>query len=143
MTYQLDPNARSHNVFKAKMKGGVVESVDQVDFYVVYDPYLITEFDLMKSKLRLKLNADGTLRGVIGGYIPWRTMYYAVASQGHIKEYATSIDAPALYYALKKNADFDPDPATKQNRRISTAYTIEAVRAFVAPTDAKTADATH
>jgi hypothetical protein len=85
--------------------------------------------------------ADGTVRGFIGGYQPWSTIYYGFADQGHIKEYAASINLPALYYALKRNADFDPDPKTGQNRQISSSYEIEAVPAFVAPSTNRTAQA--
>ena len=37
-----------------------------------------------------------------------------------------SINLPMLYHGLKKHADADPDPATGQNRQISTAYVVEA-----------------
>ena len=42
----------------------------------------------------------------------------------------SSIDAPGIYYALKKLADFEPD-ANGQNQYISSYYTIEAVPAFI------------
>ena len=142
LTYQVDPDPRSRNVFKAKIKNGVVTTTDPVHFRVISDPYLMPEYDLAGARMRLEIKENGTVRGVIGGYLPWRDFYYSVASQGHIKEYATSIDVPALYYSLKRNADADPDPKTKENRRISSAYMIEAVRAFVVPPGgAKTADA--
>jgi hypothetical protein len=89
----------------------------------------------------MTIAADGTARGTIGGYQPWSTIYYGFADQGHIKEYAASINLPALYYALKRNADYDPDPATGQNRQISSAYQIEAVRAFAVPSSNRTAQA--
>lgn len=141
MTYQIDPDARSHSVLKGKIKGGVVTSTEPTNVHIVADPYLIPEFDFTKAQMRLEMKADGTARGLLGGYQPWRDFYYSIANQGHIKEYAGSINVPALYYALKKHADADPDPKTKENRRISSAYVIEAVRAFVLPASGQTADA--
>ncbi|MBY0509504.1 MAG: hypothetical protein K2P94_05060 [Rhodospirillaceae bacterium] len=142
MTYQMDPDKRSHNVMKGKIKNGVVTVDKPHEFHMIFDPYMMAEYNLTKAQMRLELKADGTARGYIGGYLPWRDFFYSIANQGHIKEYATSIDVPGLYYALKRNADADPDPKTKENRRISAAYQIEAVRAFVVdPAASQTADA--
>jgi hypothetical protein len=141
MTYQVDPDPRSHNELKGSVKNGVV-TVQPADFKMVLDPYLQPEIKFQQTHMRLTMNADGTARGVLAGYQPWSTVYYGFADQGHIKEYAGSINLPALYYALKREADFDPDPKTGENRQISSAYMIEAVRAFVVPADAnKTAQA--
>ena len=100
------------------------------------------EIKFAQTHMRLNIAADGSVRGVLGGYQPWATVYYGFADQGHIKEYAGSINLPALYYALKRNADYDPDPKTGENRQISSAYLIEAVPAFVVPASNKTARAT-
>jgi hypothetical protein len=138
MTYQIDPDPRSHNAFKGALKGNVV-TIEPADFRVALDPYLQPEIKFAQTHLRLNIAADGSLRGVIGGYQAWATVYYGFADQGHIKEYAGSINLPALYYALKREADYDPDPATGQNRQISSAYLIEAVPAFAVPASNRTA----
>jgi hypothetical protein len=138
MTYQVDPDPRSHNVFKGAVKGNVV-TVEPGDFHMALDPYLQPEVRLTRTHLRLTLKADGSIRGLIGGYQPWATIYYGKAASGHIREYAGSLDLPALYYALKRNADYDPDPATGQNRQISSAYIIEAEPAFAVPAISRTA----
>jgi hypothetical protein len=109
---------------------------------MVLDPYLQPEIRFAKTHMRLTIAADGSVRGVIGGYQPWSTVYYGFADQGHIKEYAGSINLPALYYALKRNADYDPDPKTGENRQISSAYLIEAVPAFAVPAATRTAQTT-
>ena len=50
-----------------------------------------------------------------------------------------SVDAPGIYYALKKLADYGPD-ANGQNQYISSSYWIEAVPAFIShPNADKTA----
>ena len=140
MTYRIDPDPRSHNVLKGHLKGNVV-TIDPADFNMVLDPYEQPEIRFTKTHLRLTMNPDGSARGVIGGYQLWSTVYYGMADQGHIKEYAASINVPALYYALKRNADYDPDPKTGENRQISSAYVIEAVRAFAVPATTRTAQA--
>ncbi len=139
MTYQIDPDPRSHNVLKGVLKGGVVTVSEPTDFNMALDPYLQPEVRLAKTHLRLTLNPDGSVRGLIGGYQRWATIYYGKAASGHIREYAGSVDLPALYYALKRNADYDPDPVTGENRQISCAYMIEAVPAFAVPAATKTA----
>jgi hypothetical protein len=140
MTYQIDPDPRSHNELKGSIKGNVV-TIEPADFNMVLDPYLQPEIRMAKTHMRLTIAADGSVRGVLGGYQPWSTIYYGMADQGHIKEYAGSINIPALYYALKRNADYDPDPKTGENRQISSAYTIEAVPAFAVPATNRTAQA--
>jgi hypothetical protein len=95
------------------------------------DPFLIPEYRWTHARLKLKLNGDGTLKGVLGGYHDWNALYWAYASSGWVDEAAVSLDIPAYWYSLKRNADADPDPKTGENRSISTAFDIEAVPAFV------------
>jgi len=140
MTYQIDPDPRSHNELKGEIKGNVVTG-EAPDWKMVLDPYLQPDIHFTKMHMKMTVAADGSVHGVVGGYQPWSTIYYGFADQGHIKEYAASINLPALYYALKRNADFDPDPQTGQNRQISSAYQIEAVRAFAVPSSNRTAQA--
>ena len=64
-----------------------------------------------------------------------------------MEEHSASLDMPAFYYSIKRNADANPDPVTGENRDISTAYEIEAVPAFVIhnddKSDKKVSDAGH
>ena len=46
-------------------------------------------------------------------------------------------DCVGQYRLLKKLADYDPDPATGQNRKISLTYRMEAVPAYLATEDGK------
>jgi hypothetical protein len=141
MTFRIDPDPRSHNVLQGHLAGHVV-TTDPGRLTMVLDPYLMPVLDLSETRTRLTLNPDGSMTALVGGYQPWRNLYYGFADQGHIKEYAASIDVPAVYYALKRNADWDPDPKTGENRQISSAYAIEAVSAFVVPAGGdKTAEA--
>jgi hypothetical protein len=140
MTYQIDPDPRSHNVLKGHLKGNVV-TIDPADFKMILDPYLLPEVAMTQTHLRITINPDGTAKALLGGYQSVDMYYYGMSNQAYIKEYAASIDVPAVYYALKRNADADPDPKTGQNRRISSAYFIEAVPAFAVPAVSKTAQA--
>lgn len=55
-------------------------------------------------------------------------------------EDVTGMDYVGLYHALKKLADADPAPGPGQNTRISAAYRVEAVPAFVVPAVVQQAD---
>jgi hypothetical protein len=140
MTYHADPNLRSRNVLHGRVEKGVV-TTEPANIHFVADPYLIAALDLSKAKLRLEFKPDGSVFGLIGGYQPWYPVYHASASEGSIVEYATSVDIPGLYYALKKCADADPDPKTGENRAISSAFFITGVSAFVVPATTRSAQA--
>ena len=86
-----------------------------------------------QGKLRLTMNSDGTLSGIVAGYRDWRDVYNqnTFAQSGGEQGVREHEDAIALYYALKRNADGMRDPATGRYLGISTAYRITAMRAFV------------
>ena len=73
------------------------------------------------------MEPDGSLHGIIGGYQPWKDYYHYLAVRG---EGTGQIDAPAVYYAMKRHADGVPDPVTGEHTAISAAYYWEAVPAF-------------
>jgi hypothetical protein len=131
-TYRADPDPRSHNTYRGQIRKGVVTVGGPGDFHMLKNPLVVPEFDLHKVQLRLTLKPDGNLDGIMGGYQPWRQLYFAFASGGPGQEYCVTGDIPGIYYLLKKHADADPDPKTGQNMSISAAYYLEAVPAFVA-----------
>jgi hypothetical protein len=132
-SFQIDPDPRSHNVFQAELKGGVLLGTVPTDFHMMADPYFMPEFDITRARLRLQLKPDGTLDGILGGYQRWLTIYWGLADVGVSIENVTGVDYVGLYHALKNLADAEPDPKTGQNMRISAAYRVEAVRAFLLP----------
>jgi hypothetical protein len=136
MSFNVDPDARSHNVLHGKIKDGVLIT-EPSDIRLVADPFLIPEYHWTKAQLKLKLNPDGGLKGILGGYHDWYALYWSYASSGWVEEHSASLDMPAYYYSLKRNADADPDPVTGENKSISTAYEVEAVPAFVIHTEDK------
>ena len=129
-TFRTDPDPRSHNVFRGKMKDGTI-TIEPADFRMVGDPFVFPMFDFKQLHLRLKMKPDGTLDGTMGGYQPWMDLYFYYASQGYPIEAMISVDIPGVFYTLRRLADAYPDPATGQNMRMSTAYRIEAVPAFI------------
>ena len=137
ITFRLDSNSRSHNVVHGRIKDGMLVT-DVFDMYMVSDPKLLPYLNLHKARLRFKLNADGSLTGIVGGYYEWWPVYWTYAQGGWVVEHATGIDIPGLYYALKKLADADPDPKSGENRAISTAYAIEAFPAVISRPKSKT-----
>ena len=138
MSYTVDTNPRMQNVVHATMKSGML-TTDPFEFYMVQDPFGVTEYHFKQTRIRLTLNDDGTAKGVLGGYQPWLPIYHGFALGGAVNELNLSVDAPGIYYALKKLADFGPD-ANGQNQYISSSYWIEAVPAFIShPNADKTA----
>ncbi len=136
MSFKVDPDPRSHNVLHGRIKDGVL-TTDPSEIRIVADPFLIPEFHWKQARLKLKMGADGSLKGLIGGYHDWYALYWSYAESGWVEEHSASVDMPALYYSLKRNADAYPDPKTGENTAISTAYEVEAVPAFVIHTDDK------
>jgi len=133
MSFVSDPDPRTHSVLHGKIKDGVL-TTEPADIRIIADPFLIPEFHWTKAQLKLKMGDDGSLKGILGGYHDWYALYWSYAESGWVEEHSASVDMPALYYSLKRNADAYPD-ATGQNTAISTAYEVEAVPAFVLHTD--------
>jgi hypothetical protein len=139
MTYTLNNNPRSINKVRGSLKNGTI-TTDTFNLNMVGHRYFLPELTLQNAKLRLALNSDGTLKGVVGGFQKWAPLYANLAKGGNSYEVNLSFDIPGIYYALKKMADANPDPATGQNLAISAGYTIEAVPAFIIHSERQTAE---
>ena len=87
----------------------------------------------LQGRLSLKMAADGSASGMIGGYRDWRDLYarmaFNVGVEGPFLEIPYHENLIALYYALARNADAMPD-ARGRNSAISTAYRLAALPAF-------------
>jgi hypothetical protein len=134
MTFEVDNNPRTKNITRGAIKNGVLQSTKDVDnFYMVLAKYGIIPFiGLEKAKYRFTFAEDGSLKGIVGGYQDWLDLYGGFGRGGAGVEVNISLDMPGIYYALRKMADAVPDPKTGQNTRISAAYWIDAVPAFIA-----------
>lgn len=131
MTYRVLEHPASRNVLHGRLENGVV-TTDPAPIRMRCDSYIQPLYEFLDARIRLKVKTDGTLEGVLGGYQPWYPVYWSHAKVGYIDERGFGVDTPALYYALRRDADAYPDPSTGNNTAISAAYMIEAVPAFVA-----------
>ena len=86
-----------------------------------------------RGRLRLIITADGSATALLGGYRDWRELYarmaFNVALEGPFLEIPYHENLIALYYALGRNADAQPD-ARGRNSAISTAYRLTLLPAF-------------
>jgi hypothetical protein len=128
-SFTVDNSPRTQNVVHATMHSGTL-TTDPFEFYMIQDPFGVSEYHFKKTRIRLTLNDDGTAKGVLGGYQPWLPIYESFALGGSTNELNLSVDTPGIYYALKRLADAFPD-GNGHNEYISSSYMIEAVPAFV------------
>ncbi len=130
-TFRRDPDARWQNVLKGKIKDGVMYAEGD-KFEMLGDPFGYSNFKLRTPKFRGYFTKDGSLEGLLGGYVPWKTMFFVGGSGAYNFETMTGTNVPALYYALRTNADASPDPKTGENTEISGAWRIDGIPAFIA-----------
>jgi hypothetical protein len=118
----------------ARIVNGVIvsEPAQRLDFNLVKGPTL----RMTDAQLRIEFMPDGNLKGVLGGYEDWRYLANYYNSTGF--EVTFGFQCPAFYNALKRAADGRKDPVTGECNGISSAYDIEAVPAFIPPSQGKT-----
>ena len=129
MTYRIAANPAWRNVLRGRIRDGII-TTEPTTITMKCDAYIQPVYEFREARIRLKVKPDGTLEGVLGGYQPWYPVYWSHANVGYIDERGFGVDAPALYYALRREADAYPDAKSGRNTAISAAYMIEAVPAF-------------
>jgi hypothetical protein len=137
-SFAIEPSARTQSILKVKVKDGVVETNGSQEIRLRDEDWnkgMPDQLQLNQGQVRLKLKPDGGMEGYFGGYREWKTLYKKQAVNGRDTETLQGIDLPSFYYALERHADADPDPVTGKNRRISVAYRLRAVPAFVLTPD--------
>lgn len=135
-TFRIKPS-KLEGIAKARSVNGVISTKSAVPEFWMRDPGGARDLQLLNARLSLKLNADGSLEGHIGGYRPWMPIYTAlVNARGTIVEVLGWIELPAVYYALKRNADYSPAGAGGEKTHISYALRVHAIPAFVMTPDA-------
>ena len=125
-TFVIDPDPRSHSVFAGTIEDGIL-TVEPGDFSMQGESQFYAVLRFVNTHLRLTMEPDGSLHGIIGGYQPWRDYYHYLAVRGEVDG---QVDLPGLYYAMKRFADAVPDPVSGEHTAISAAYWTEAVPAF-------------
>ncbi len=131
VTYRVDPDPRSHNVFQGEIKNGVATVTEHKNFQMLQNSWGVPELNLHNFHLRMTVNPDRSMEAIIGGYQPWHHLYFAFAHGGLSREISSG-SIPGIYYLLKQQADAEPNPKTGSNSAISAAYHIKAVPAFIA-----------
>ena len=129
--------SEQYSRLKARIHNGVLET-EQADVRLPAFSWGETnrgEVLFQKGRVRLVMNKDGGLSGLVGGYRDWREVYardtFNMPSGGATRETYYHENQIAMYYALKRNADGIPDPRTGRNTAISAAFRFTAKPAFV------------
>lgn len=141
-TYIVNPDPRYHGELRGELKGGVFTSHKTGgDVFLAGDPdhLYAPKLSLSKTRLRLKLNADGSAAGYLGGYQPWMDYWFMAG----LPSEANTLNSLGLWHGLSQMADARPDPKTGRNTAISVTYRIESVPAFVARADGKLITGAH
>ena len=138
-SYTIDSDPRSRSVFKGQIEDNVL-TIEPGDFSMQGESQFYAVLRFTNTHLRLRMNPNGTLSGIIGGYQPWRDFFHFLAVRG---EESGQVDIPGVYYAMKRLADADRDPATGLNRSISAAYYLEAAPAFLTSKSRETVATAH
>ena len=123
-----DPNFALYN---RRVHGRIVNGVVMTDVIPEFQfhPGQGAITNLYKAQMRFAPLPDGSMKGTLGGYVDWREM----AGGGGYGEGLAGFQVPALYYALRREADGLKDPETGEYNGISVAYEIDTVPAFLVP----------
>jgi hypothetical protein len=137
-TFNIRPHAKYEGILPARSSNGVILSTAPADI-VLRDPGYTRDLELLRARLKLQMQADGSLTGYVGGYRPWEPVYRGwVNARGPVIEALTWVQLPAVYYALQRSADYSPSGRKGEKTHISFALRVQAIPAFVT-----TPDATH
>jgi hypothetical protein len=137
-TFRVKPS-KLEGFFKATTSKGVITSKGAAPEIWTRDPGGARDLQLLRARLKLQMNPDGTLEGIVGGYRPWMPVYTAlVNARGPVVEVLGWIEIPAIYYALKKSADYSPTGPKGEKTHISYAMRVSAIPAYVVTPDAST-----
>lgn len=134
-TFRIAPHAKYEGIFAARTVKGRILSTAPSDI-MLRDPSYARDLELLRAQVNLEMKPDGTLTGYVGGYRPWEVVYKAwVGARGPVIEALTWVQLPAVYYALRRNADYSPTPGGEKTH-ISFALRVDALPAFVMTPDA-------
>jgi len=120
-----------------KIENGVL-TTEPGDIAMTYDFGGYPSYYHFKAiRLKLEINADGSAKGMMAGYIAASD----VDLTAHAKQASAEMigyDCPTFSQAVRRYADGFKDPKTGQCTALSTAFSITAIPAFVIhPEDSK------
>jgi len=135
-TFRIAPDAKYEGVLPARTVNGRIVSTGSADI-MLHDPSYTGDLELLRARVDLEMKPDGTLTGYVGGYRPWEPVYRGwVNARGTVIEVLTWVQLPAVYYALRRSADYSPSGPGGAKTHISFALRIDALPAFVVTPDA-------
>ena len=135
-TFRIAPSARYEGILPARTVNGRIVSAAPADI-MLRDPGYTRDLELLRARVDLQMKTDGSLTGYVGGYRPWEPVYKGwVNARGTVIEVLTWVQLPAVYYALRRNADFSPTGPGGEKTHISFALRVDAIPAFVMIPDA-------
>lgn len=122
-----DPNFAYYNV---RVHGHIKDGVITTDVMPVFrfNPGQGPANDVFHAQIRLTPQPDGSLRGLIGGYVDYRNRGFGGYGEGLF-----NFQTPAVYYSMRRNADGLYDPASGEYHGLSMAYEVDTVPAFLTP----------
>jgi hypothetical protein len=138
LTFVEDDNQVTKNELRGSIKDGIL-TTEPADIAMNGHRWAWPELRFKDGRIRLQFAEDGSAKGIIGGWHKWAPLYVPQAEGGAGYEGMLSMDLPGMYYAFRKLADADRDPETGLNLSVSTAFTIEAVPAFITHPQTQTA----
>lgn len=135
-TFRIAPHAKYEGILEARTSNGRIVSTGPANI-VLRDPGYTRDLELLRARVDLEMKPDGSLTGYVGGYRPWEPVFKGwVDARGPVIEVLTWVQLPAVYYALRRSADFSPTGPAGEKTHISFALRIEALPAFVMTPDA-------
>lgn len=134
-TFRIAPHPKYEGVLPARTSSGRIISTAPADI-ILRDPSYSRDLELLRARVDLEMKPDGSLTGYVGGYRPWEAVYKGwVNARGTVIEVLTWVQLPAVYYALRRNADYSPTGPGGEKTHISFALRIDALPAFVMSPD--------
>jgi hypothetical protein len=135
-TFNVSANPRWRNAMRGNIKDGVV-TVAGANI-ILKRPVanggarsMRAEWDFSDAQMRMQLLPDGSIKGLLGGYQSLLTNMNLPINRGAGTALVANYDCAADWNTLRKMADGGRDPKTGMCTRISTAFKVEGVRAFV------------
>lgn len=132
VTYTIDPSGRTQGECRGRIQNGVLSCEMSDAGLSLEGEQLLPTIELQRARMRLVLHPGGLIDAYLGGFQPWRDIWFFNAGE---EGGPGAVDSHGLFYNLKRLADADPDPTTGANRAISATYQLEAIPAFIARSD--------
>lgn len=129
-SFRIADDPAHTTVLEAKITNGVIE-LSRPQEIRTREASFLASLTLFQGRARLTFKPDGGLEGMLGGYKPIEEAIATWTIAGPNVELVTHVNLSAAYYAIERNADARPDPATGKNTAISTAVRFFATPAFV------------